>query len=304
MSYIKNLKMNKIAFIDIETCAKTESYFDLSPAGQAAWQYKNKHEGVIPDETELDELYKRSAALYAEFNKIIAVGVGYLTKDGFRIKTISNDDEAELLKELGEVLDTLYTNKFTLCAHSGIYFDYPQLAKAYQGNKLPIPKMLDVCGAKPWEVKLLDTNVLYKSAFTGPGSSLIALCFHLGVPSPKDDIDGSQVSNAYYEGRLSDISAYVWHDVVATFNCLRVMRGEEIIQFEDAIVNEPIPEKPVFDLETTVVMAAKVKGKRQLYKVQGEDNEDYLVKSVVELSKGDEVFAKFNDKQKYYECVV
>jgi predicted PolB exonuclease-like 3'-5' exonuclease len=303
MNYIKRLDLTKIAFIDIETCAKTENYDDLSEAGKLAWQYKNKNEGEIPDSDELNSLFKRTAALYAEFNKIIAVGIGYWSQSDqtFRIKTISSDSESEVLVELGEILEKLYDNKFTLCAHAGKYFDYPQLVKAYQSNSLKVPKMLDVLGAKPWEIDLLDTNEMYKSAFTGPGSSLIALCYHLDIPSPKGDIDGSMVNAAYYDGRLEDITQYVSHDVLATFNIVKRLRLENIVLYDDILLNVPPPSAP--DLQTTVVMVSKVKGKKQMYQIQGDDNEDYTVKSSKPIKKDMVVLANFNEKQNYFECV-
>ena len=61
-------------------------------------------------------------------------------------------------------------------------------------NGLIIPDILDNSGKKPWEVKLLDTMDLWKFGDYKNYTSLDLLTSVLGIPTPKDDIDGSMVA--------------------------------------------------------------------------------------------------------------
>ena len=47
------------------------------------------------------------------------------------------------------------------------------------------------------------------------------LCDLLSVPTPKSDMDGSQVAGAVEDGRIDEVAAYCERDAVATFRCLQ-----------------------------------------------------------------------------------
>jgi predicted PolB exonuclease-like 3'-5' exonuclease len=85
-------------------------------------------------------------------------------------------------------------------------------------NQLPLPKMLDIAGKKPWETKhLLDTMELWKFGDRKSYTSLKVLAAVLGFPSPKDDIDGSEVGRVFWqEDDLDRIAHYCEKDVLAT----------------------------------------------------------------------------------------
>lgn len=51
------------------------------------------------------------------------------------------------------------------------------------------------------------------------------LCGLLGLNSPKDGFDGSQVAGAIRQGRLDLVAAYCARDVSATFACVQMVRG-------------------------------------------------------------------------------
>ena len=56
----------------------------------------------------------------------------------------------------------------------------------------------------------------------------------LGIPSPKDDIDGSQVRSVYYEDNDIDrIITYCEKDVVTTAQVFLRLRGEEPLAEEE-----------------------------------------------------------------------
>jgi hypothetical protein len=61
----------------------------------------------------------------------------------------------------------------------------------------------------------------------------------LDIPTPKDDIDGSQVRQVYYEEKnLERIVTYCQKDVVTTAQVLLKFKGMDIISAENiTIVN-------------------------------------------------------------------
>lgn len=108
-----------------------------------------------------------------------------------------------------------------LCAHNGKEFDYPYIARRMVINGLVIPDILDNSGKKPWEVKLLDTMDLWKFGDYKNYTSLELLTSVLGIPTPKDDIDGSMVAGVYYvEKDHERIVRYCEKDVIAIVQVL------------------------------------------------------------------------------------
>ena len=93
-----------------------------------------------------------------------------------------------------------------------------------------IPEILDNAGKKPWEVKMLDTLDLWKFGDYKSYTSLDLLTSILGIPSPKDDIDGSMVAGIYRdEHDLNRIVTYCEKDVLAVAQVLlRFMNLPEI----------------------------------------------------------------------------
>ncbi len=54
-------------------------------------------------------------------------------------------------------------------------------------------------------------------------ASLDVVCYNLGIPTPKDGIDGSQVQDFHDAGRDKEILDYCERDVVATAKVFRKM---------------------------------------------------------------------------------
>jgi 3'-5' exonuclease len=219
---LDNIKPEDILFLDIETVPVSPSFDDLNPSVQTLWDKKSSHfrEG---DKTAGD-VYQR-AGIYAEFGKIICISVGVLKdKDpyGFRLKSFFGDDEKKLLDEFSEMVKKYSRNREALmCAHNGKEFDYPYIARRMIINGMPVPLILDNAGKKPWEVKLLDTMDLWKFGDFKNYTSLELLSTVLGIPTPKDDIDGSMVAEVYWKDHdLRRIVRYCEKDVLAVAQIL------------------------------------------------------------------------------------
>lgn len=229
---LKNLKLDNILFLDIETVPEFASYTDLTDEKKQLWESKTRYKRK--EDFTAEDYYDR-AGIWAEFGKIICISVGYFTfKDNsrkLRLKTF-HGQEVELLKAFKSLLNT-YFNKPNqlLCAHNGKEFDFPYIARRMLIHQIGLPHKLDLFGKKPWEVPHLDTLELWKFGDYKHYTSLKLLTNILGVPSPKDDIDGSQVRDVFYEENdIARIMAYCEKDVIALAQILLRLRQEDLLE--------------------------------------------------------------------------
>lgn len=229
-----NLNPEDVLFIDIETVPQCRNYNELPEIFRKLWDHKS--EGFRGDEQPAD-VYGR-AGIYAEFGRIICISAGViLQRKGeriYRVKSFNDKDERKLLSSFNEMLDRFMTYPGRcLCAHNGHEFDYPYIARRTLINGLRLPNVLNLAGLKPWEMreKLLDTMQLWKFGDYKNYTSLNLLCAIFNIPTPKDDIDGSEVARVYYEeGDLERIARYCEKDTLAVANLLLRFKGEPIIE--------------------------------------------------------------------------
>ncbi|MBM77012.1 MAG: 3'-5' exonuclease [Crocinitomicaceae bacterium] len=233
---LKNLDYSKILFLDIETVPLAYNFNELDDRSKILWDKKTKY--IQEKEEENAEGVYPKAGIYAEFGKVICISVGFiLQKNGeeqIRVKSFSADSEPILLQDFADLLNSHYnSDQFMLCAHNGKEFDIPFLARRFLINGLKLPHLLNVAGKKPWEIKQIDTMELWKFGDFKHYTSLDLLTHIFNIPTPKDDIDGSQVAKVYYEDSdLERIIKYCEKDVVATIQLLRKYRGEKLINEE------------------------------------------------------------------------
>lgn len=235
------MNFNNILFLDIETVSQEESYHQLDAEWKELWNHKTRSLTKNP-ETDTPELLYPRAAIYAEFGKIICVSCGCLQGSGddkkLVIKSYSGNDEKKLLKEFANMLQSWSgsADKF-LCAHNGKEFDYPYLCRRMIVNGVEIPEALKISGRKPWEVRHLDTLELWKFGDFKSFTSLKLLAKVLGVPSPKDDIDGSMVNEVYYVQKdLERIVEYCQKDVITLTQILLRFHCEPLVKPENVEV--------------------------------------------------------------------
>lgn len=208
---MSQVKLNNILFLDIETAPLTYKYKDLNSIDKELWDKKWSYN---PDNNP-EEFYTK-AGVYAEFSRVVCIGLGYYNGKEFRVKAISNKSEKILLEEFCEIVKT-YFNKaeHVFCAHNGKEFDYPFLSRRMVVNGVAFPKNFQLQGKKPWEVKHLDTMEMWRFGDVKNFTSLNLLAHIFNIPSPKDDMDGSMVSKVYYEEKNIDkIKKYCLKDVV------------------------------------------------------------------------------------------
>jgi len=227
-----NLNLKDILFLDIETVPQYPNFEMLSNKEKHLWSKKASH--LISKNETAKEIYNR-AGIYAEFGKIVCISTGFISeqnnKKEFRLKSFFGDDEKQLLISFADMLNTHYNkNKHYLCAHNGKEFDYPYIARRMLINGIKLPKILNISGLKPWEVKHLDTMDMWRFGDYKSYTSLDLLTAIFNIPTPKDDIDGSMVNKVYYqENDLLRIVTYCEKDVLAITQLLLKYRNENLL---------------------------------------------------------------------------
>lgn len=210
-----------ILFIDIETVSQTNDYDSLSERIKTQWARKSSYLNKDLEKSP-EERYHDRAAIFAEFGKIITIGLGFFTpnEEGemtLRLTSIAYDDEDLLLKEFIEVLSKFDQDKLHLCGHNGKEFDFPYLCRRMLVNGLKLPCALDTFGKKPWEVNHIDTMEMWKFGDWKHYTSLDLLASIFDIESSKESIDGGQVGKTYYEEKdLEKIAKYCMRDVIVT----------------------------------------------------------------------------------------
>ncbi len=232
---LQRINLENILFLDIETVPETELFDELNDQKKELWDQKSKYQRK--EEYTPEEFYER-AGIWAEFGKIICISVGFFNYKGtirsFRT-TSFHGEESTLLKEFKNLLNTHFNQtKHLLCGHNAKEFDFPYIARRMLIHGIELPYKLNLFGKKPWEIPHLDTMELWKFGDYKHFTSLKLLANIFGIPSPKDDIDGSQVREVYYvEKNIDRIVTYCEKDVVTTAQVFLRLRGDELLAEEE-----------------------------------------------------------------------
>jgi uncharacterized protein YprB with RNaseH-like and TPR domain len=235
---IQKTPLNNILFLDIETVPEQEYYDQLDPDMQQLWEQKTQYQRK--EDVSGEDFYER-AGIWAEFGKIITISVGYFVNKAdirnFRVTSFWGD-EKKILSDFSNLLNTHFNGaQHLLCGHNAKEFDIPFIARRMIINGMVLPNKLNLFGKKPWEVPHLDTLELWKFGDYKHFTSLKLLTTVLGVPSPKDDINGSEVARVFYEEKDIDrIITYCEKDVIAVAQIFLRFRSEELL-IEDEIIH-------------------------------------------------------------------
>lgn len=286
MKLLKDIPSRHFVSIDIETVRIKENYDDLSPEWKAAWEHKKKQAGEVPHFEELNDTWVKTASLYAEFSKICAVSITFLSSTGNKLmcKEFYGPNEVEILSGLKEYLERMEKSpegkNYRLVGHAAKYFDYPFLCKRYIINGEEIPNILDTAHLKPWESRNLCTNAdVWRMGGSGAGSSLQAMCTALGVPTSKVDLVGDEVGAAFFKKEYARIGRYCSYDTIATFNVIRKIKREELFSFEEVVYlkeakKETPEEKPPVKKAVAVKKVVAVKKQKKSVSVKKDIEEE------------------------------
>ncbi len=234
---IEKLRLDHILFLDIETVPEHEHYHALDAELQGLWETKTQYQRK--DEIDPETFYER-AGIWAEFGKIVCISVGYFTLKGdiryFRVTSFFGE-EKKILLDFANLLNNHFGQaQHLLCGHNAKEFDIPFIARRMIIHQVALPAKLNLFGKKPWEIPHLDTLELWKFGDYKHFTSLKLLTKILGIPSPKGDIDGSQVAQVYYvEKDIDRIVTYCEKDTIAVAQLFLRFRREDLLIEEEIL---------------------------------------------------------------------
>lgn len=237
MKALLNYKTSDLLFFDVETARTVDKLVPGTPLYDA-FQYKARYQNEMKEklsrngsdpEVSLEEFFKEKAALYATFGRIVAIVVGRI--DGEQLKTKKYvGEEKKLLESFNNDLSqfTVARPAAALAGYNSIGFDLPFINKRMIVQDIQPPDLLDNGDKKPWEIRTLDLAKLWQGTSFYP-DSLMAVCAALGIPSSKGNMNGSEVSDAFYAGRITEIADYCEQDVLATANLFQRFSRKKLL---------------------------------------------------------------------------
>jgi predicted PolB exonuclease-like 3'-5' exonuclease len=235
------IKPENLLLIDIETVPLYSTYQQLNEKLQKLWDKKS----LTLDKENINTAasFGEKAGIYAEFGKIVCIGLGYFVKtnEGYslKVKTLAGHDEKKLLEDFRDVCNKFFRNtEKQFCGHNIREFDMPYICRRSFINQVKLPDVLmDLQNKKPWENPMLDTLQFWKFGEYKNFTSVDLLSTILDIESPKDDIDGSEVAAVYWkENDLDRIVRYCTKDVVTVAQILMRLNAMPLLNDDDVVV--------------------------------------------------------------------
>lgn len=227
---LNSVALDQLLLLDIETTPLTAAFDQLPEELQPLWLEKNTK--TAPESENGEEAFAEKAGLYAEFGRVVCISAGFFHTEGghyqLRIKSFSGENEREVIAGFLELVQKFFTKypRFQFAGHNIREFDIPYLCRRALINGLALPAPMQVNNFKPWELPMLDTLQIWRFGEFRNYTSLKLLAAVLGVPTPKDDIDGSMVGRVFWEEKnLPRIVEYCQKDVLTVGQLLLKFKG-------------------------------------------------------------------------------
>ena len=238
---MQNIQLDNLLLIDIETVSEHPTFDELNEDWKHLWEEKVQRS--LPEDTTAAQFYPMRAGVMAEFSKVVCISIGHFKREGkavlLRLKSFYGDDEKILLQDFIAALQKMEANnnKWSFTGHNIKEFDIPFICRRLLINGLVIPPFLDFQNMKPWETNMVDTFQYWRFGDYKHYTSLKLLAAALGVPSSKDDIDGSMVGEVYWaEKNLERIVTYCQKDVVTTGNIILRFKNMPLINESQIVI--------------------------------------------------------------------
>jgi len=239
-----NTSLFNLFLIDIETVPCFQGFEQLPDDFKILWA--DKISKTVPENLSFEDSYLLRAGILAEFGKIVCISAGYFYQNSnsetcIKVKSISGEDEKEILHNFIQIVNSFQklNRSFQFAGHNIREFDVPYICRRLLINNIPLPPYLQIHGAKPWEIEMVDTLQWWKFGDYKNYISLNLLANVLNVPTSKTDMDGSMVQHVYYnEKDLRRIAEYCMRDVIVVANVVLRFRNMSLLKDDSIIIAE------------------------------------------------------------------
>ena len=232
------MNKNNLFYFDIETVGQYKDLESLKTndrKGYDLFMKKYEKSSWINETSTPEEAYFRYAPIASPYGKIVCISFGYFhekSEEGYTINSISNVNEEQLMKEIQSLFVKVSKKHLVLSGFNINGFDIPFIVHKLNKYNIVVPNVLKIYGKKPWEIHSFDLFNEYKSNYSTYKfmPSFDEVCYELGVPSPKNTIDGSKVHTTFWDDDdLPTIVDYCEGDVYSNMLVAEKMLLGEII---------------------------------------------------------------------------
>jgi len=206
---------------DIETAGQYKDYDTfLNYDERGANLFKSKYEKMNWSEkyTDINEAYIENAGIISTYGRIVCISFGFTDNNGEKkISSFYGDDEQDIVNSFNNLLKKIETKSFNLSGFRINHFDIPWILHKLHKYGIEPANIIYLYDKKPWDMRITDMSDDWKGKFAW-AFSFDEMCYELGVQSPKDIINGSDVHKYYWSGRIEDIKTYCEKDVTSSID--------------------------------------------------------------------------------------
>ena len=212
--------------LDIETvpAAPLESYSDAVQE-----KIQQKLERIRERRPEMDFDY--FASTHGDFGQIICISVGFISRDqNIHLKSFFGHDEKSVLESFNQLI-TDFNGIFI--HYNGLTFDVPFILQrmAYHRIRPASGRFSEL--RRYQQTPHFDVMMQYYHWDMSRALPLGILAELHDIPSPKDELSGGQVLQAYQAGDWAKIVRYCEFDVATTLNLWhKIFRHQDPIPME------------------------------------------------------------------------
>lgn len=181
-----------------------------------------------------DYNYDQFASIHGDFNKIICISMGYIINEGksdqvpkIKLKSFSGDDERDILSKFNEVIRS-FSGIFI--HYNGLNFDVITIIQRMAHHNMSASNKRFTNLRRYSTEPHFDVMMQYYNWDLQRALPLGVLAELHQIPSPKDDLSGEKVLEAYRNGEWERIARYCEFDVATTLNLWnKIFRSQPII---------------------------------------------------------------------------
>jgi predicted PolB exonuclease-like 3'-5' exonuclease len=215
----------ELFMFDIETAGQYKDFIEFEKNDERGSNlFKGKYQKMGWDEKYVNiyEAYLDNAGIVPTYGRIVCISFGYLDNGQERISSFYGDDEKDIVEKFNNLLKKIEKKDFNLSGFRVAYFDIPWIMHKLAKYGIKPADIITTYNKKPWEMRITDMSDDWRSKFAW-AFSFDEMCYELGIESPKDNMNGSDVHLAYWEGRVEEVKIYCEKDVKASIRVSQVI---------------------------------------------------------------------------------
>ncbi len=217
--------------LDIETVPAA----DLSEYSEAV-QEKVQQKIARVQERNPDFDFNYFASTHGDFGKIICISMGYITGEKIKLKSLYGHDEHAILEEFNQITASI---RGVFIHYNGLNFDIPFiLQRMAHHNIAPLSDRFTNLRRYSTDYHF-DLMMIYYNWDMQKVLPLGVLAELHGIPSPKEDLSGDKVLQAYRNNEWERIVRYCEFDVATTLNLWnKIYNNEPLIDVDGYVFSE------------------------------------------------------------------